>query len=319
MIPDAMNADDILSLRGHDAYRLFGKDHEQVFRRLIKQWHPDISKDPRADDVMRHLLFLRRSSANGTKDDLIPIAEIDTGRRWFNSTAFAWSFEKEPDLAEVFVRNLRRVPFADEQMREQMRQMFPKKMREIEHDGAPMIMFPHQNSAILSDWLKTHGPIPPIHVAWIGSGLMNIAAYTAWSGWTLPGIGPDTVAIDPATHKVFLFAGWEAAAAPDERPVVASKRTLALCPSLTTSGRLPPSTLTLDVVRRTLREVLGDPSGLVLEDKGVPEPMVNWINGPSLPDSRMDYHSWHNALERSFGKRRFVKWDKEVSDVYFNI
>jgi len=327
---DDMTADEILALRVQDARHLFAADGEQVFKRLAKLWHPDVSKDPKAADVFRRIVFLRKATKSGEGmtlivDDkgedhveLFPIGNTDLGRRWAGPDIFAWSFEKEPDLARVFIRNLRRIPFADNKMREQMRQVFPKYMREVRHDDQPMLIFPRLQSAILADWIGVHGPLPAVHAAWVGSGLLNIAAYTTYSGWHLPAIGPDTIGLDPATHKVFLFAGWESACGPFERPAVASQRTLSLCPALSAPGRTCPDTLTLDVIRRTMRESLGDPSGLTLEENGVPRPMAKWINAPSLPDGRKDYSNWHRALEEAFGARRFVEWDRGVAEVYPN-
>lgn len=321
-------ADQILATRPHEAAAFFGDSPEAAYRRLAKEWHPDVSAHPKASEVFQHIVALRRSqtggsgkvtiiSAKGREEIfLTPQAETDTGRRWVGPKVFAWSFEKEPDLAEVFLRHLRSTPFADDGMREQMRTVFPKNMRIVMHDDEPMLLFPRRGAALLADWLGTHGPFPPVHAAWLGSGMLNIAAWASWSGWSLPALGPETVALNPATHEVMLFAGWEAAAAAGERPVVASRRTLDLCPALASPGYMPPKTLTLDMVRRTLREALGDPSGMMLRANGCPPSMAKWINGPSAQDGREDYGNWMRALERAFGPRRFVRWSLTVAGVY---
>ena len=169
---------------------------------------------------------------------------------------------------------------------------------------------------MLADWIDCHGPVPPVHAAWLGSGLMNIAAWTEWSGWALPGIALDTVAIDPGTHSVMLPAGWEFAAVAGARPAVASPRTLSLCPGLAAPGHPVPDTLTGDVVRLTLKEAMGDPSGLALADRGVPPSVVAWLSAPSPSDAIKDYHNWYAALHAAYGERRFVRWDLKVSAVY---
>ena len=323
-------ADQILTLPQHQAASLFGSNPTLAFRKLARYWHPDVSTNPQASEVFARILALRETTKRGFGQisitgtagvetiHLEPQAVTDTGRRWVGPGLQAWSFETEPDLAEIFIQNLRSLPFADQKMRKQMRKVFPKHMRIVTHENAPMIMFPRHNTAILADWIATHGSLPPVHAAWLGSGLLNIAAYANWSDWSLPTISLDTIAIDPATHLVTLPAGWEAVARAGNRPVVATKRTLGLCPALAAAIYLPPATLTRDVVRQTLREAFGDPSGLLLADKGVPTALINWIQAPSPFEAIVDYDHWYQALRDTFGIRKFVKWDRTVAAVYPN-
>lgn len=327
---DTLTADQILALRAHQASGLFGADPKGTFKELARRWHPDTSSHPEAAEVFRHIVTLRDAATKGAgqiqivskrgKETIFlePVAETDTGRRWVGHKICAWSFEKEKDLEFVFARNLAALPFADAKMKEQMRTAFPKRWRRVTHDDAPMILFPIDGGAILQDWIGVHGPFPAVHAAWLGSGLLNIASYASWSGWHLPAIGLDTVAIAPDTHHVMLRAGWEAAAPAGERPVVASRRTIGLCPAIKAPGQPLPETLTIDIVRLTLREALGDPSGLTLKDRGVPAPMVDWINAPSHRNGAWDYARWHRALQSAFGARRFVEWNRRVADVYPN-
>ena len=176
-----------------------------------------------------------------------------------------------------------------------------------------MVVMDMIDSAILSDWIKVHGPIPAIHLAWIGSRLMNIATWAGWAGWTLPNISLDNVAINPVTHDVMLLGGWEMVMPPHQRPLVASKRTLSLCPSLTSKGYIPPKSFNQEIVRLTLKEAVNDPSGMNLT---LPGPMIDWIKSPPHYSTLADFTNWHMALENSFGPRKFVKWDKAVDKVY---
>ena len=324
----AWTADNILGLPQYLAPKLFGNEPEQTFRQLVKRWHPDTCSDPQAQQVFTRILALRESDKNGKgqvtvigsageeRVHLTTYAETDLGRRWVGPNVLAWSFEHEPDLAKVFRKNLRETPFADEKMRKQMCSVFPRFIREVTHDGAPMLMFPRKNTAVISDWIVVQGSFPTAHLAWLGSGLLNIGAWANWADWVRPAIALDTVTINPATHDVGLVGGWESAAQAGKRPVVASKRTLRLCPALTSPSFTPTTTLTQEIIRQTLREAAGDPSGLRLTDLGVPGPIAKWLQSAPAKDAVADYQNWHQALQQVYGTRKFVKWDKSISEVY---
>ena len=303
-----------------------------MFKELAKLWHPDVCTKSEAGIVFAHLSALRRSVKDGSTDltirgengieqlSLVPVAQTDTGRRWIGLGMLGLSFEKEPDLAAVFMRNVKSLPYADSKMREQMSASFPRRIQVVtyleEESKGPLLLFSRKQSAVMSDWIRFHGAIPPVHLAWIGSGLLNIGAWAGWSRWILPHISLDSVVINPERHNVRLIAGWEGAALEGKRPVVASNRTLKLCPLLASGGYTPPVTFTREVIRQTLREASGDPTGLMLEDRGMPRKMAQWIQSPPTPKAIDDYKAWHAALRAEFGERRFVKWDKTSAAVY---
>ena len=295
---------------------------------LLKIWHPDVCDDPSADAVFEHLMSMRAVfSTNSEKITVVgrsgdkhieiyAVAESDVGRRWVGPDLVAMSFDKEPDLADVFWNNIREVPRGDGKMKKQIRASIPASGERVQCDGTDMIMFARRSRAVLADWVSVHGSVPPIHAAWMCSGLLNIACWSDWAGWALPGISMESVVINPETHEVGLIWGWEAACPLDRRPVVASRRTLGVCPALAAPGRTPSATLTLDVLRLTMREALGDASGMMLVGNGVPEPMVDWLRSPSANSAVDDYRRWQKAVERAFGPRKFVEWEKSTNDVY---
>lgn len=304
-------ADQILSMGSSRARSAIGLDG---IGKLLKRWHPDVNADPKARQVFDKLMTWR-SVLKGAPSEPLEFPTLWGTRRVEEQT---WSavFSAEPDLADVFADNLRRVHFADTKMAEEMKRAIPRKMRrDIEGAGIPSIILPRGGQAVLADWVSVHGAPEPEHLAWIGSGLLNIAAWAQWANCVLPGLSVETVSIDPVKHQVSLPFGWEMAAFDGERPVVVSDAVLGLFPSLAAPGRPVPEALTLELVKQTLRDLAGDSSGQDLA-RSLPSGMVSWIQAPSRGKVVEAYRGWLEALTMDFGPRRFVKWAKTVQDVY---
>lgn len=69
-----MTAEQILRTRGGTA--LFGADHKKGFESLVKIWHPDRNKDPKAVDVFKHILAVRDGKLPALEEIAIPRGKI---------------------------------------------------------------------------------------------------------------------------------------------------------------------------------------------------------------------------------------------------
>lgn len=303
------SADEVLAMNVEQARRLLGV---KGVRSLLKHWHPDINADPRARVVMAHLLSLRdRVGMSSSAAASVFSAKCLVGTRRVHQSTFEVDFALAPDLRDRFVENLRRIRFADKKMAAQMSLALPRKVKIVDTGSAPVVVVKRQGGIVLADWLDYGGRLSPEHVAWVGSGLLNIAAWGDWAGCALLGMGLDTVAIEPHAHQVMLPLGWEMVVWRGDRPSVISGRVASLFPMIETAS-LVPAAANLEMVRLTLRELCGDPFG---QDLGgvLPENMKKWLtSGVSM--SVVDaYVAWYAALEADFGKRRFVRWSHEGS------
>jgi hypothetical protein len=54
----------------------------------------------------------------------------------------------------------------------------------------------------------------------------------------------------------------------------------------------------------------------LLMDKDIPKPFLTWLRSPSLANAIKEYEGWDKALESSFGKKKFIKLDVNINDVY---
>ncbi|WP_282605823.1 hypothetical protein [Pelagibius sp. Alg239-R121] len=158
--------------------------------------------------------------------------------------------------------------------------------------------------------------MPDVHAAWLCSGLMNICAWLEYAGLVHGAISPENILIDPETHAVRLAAGWAFATKVGQHPVALPERTLGLLPRLSLTNETVDTDCDRELVRKTLREALGDPTGTNGAVFALPAIISTWINCPSAGSAVDDYAQWCAALEKGWGGRRFVQYPVQVADVY---
>lgn len=333
-------AEQILALTPADRGRLFPKPAEaakRAFRELATIWHPDVCADPRAAEVFAHLVRLRDAALgparpasvvsrtlrtrDGRALGLSPRSTVplDTGELLVGRRSLTWVYRAEAaDIAEAAAATIAGFRFADDRMRKQMAPFLPTLDRRIplESGAEALVMARHPDEVLLADLLRVRGAVPAAHAAWIGSGLLNLACWLDWAGLVHGAISPETVLISPETHTVRLMGGWGFATKAGARPTALPGRTLALAPRLAVKGEVVDARLDLELVRRTLREAFGDPTGGSLLRGGAPVPIGRWLVMPPAASAREDYAGWLSVLERVWGKRRFVRWDLTPDMIY---
>jgi hypothetical protein len=335
-----LSVEEILSVTPSDRARLFPGPADEVrraFKRLATRWHPDVCADPRASEVFAHLVRLRDAALgparpattvtrtlrtrDGRALGLSPLSMVplDTGELLVGRRSLTWVYRADAaDLAEAGAATIAGFRYADDRMRKQMTPFLPTLDRRIPlaDGGEALVMARHPDEVLLADLLRVKGAVPAAHVAWIGSGLLNIACWLGWAGLVHGAISPETVLISPETHTVRLMGGWGFATKAGARPTALPGRTLALAPRLAVKGEVVDARLDLELIRRTLRETLGDPTGGTLLRGGAPEPIGRWLVMPPQAEATKDYAAWLAVLERVWGKRRFIRWDLRPDAIY---
>ncbi len=309
---------------------------KQQFRTLAALWHPDHCSDPHASDVLAHLVALRdhllhrglpRTHTEKTiitqtrtlRISPLSIRQTDQAEIILGQSTFAQLFHADfQDLAAWEARAIGQFRYADLAMQVQMQPFLPQiEMDEPTQDGGRLIVSKRSGEDILlCDMLEKTGPLPAVHAAWVGSGLLNIAAWLTWSRICHGAIAPDTILIDPTTHSVRLMAGWCFSTPFGRRPQILPSRTLDLLPALASAGEVVDASVDLHLIRQTLREVLGDPAGSRLSSGLVPQPLADWINLPPVGDGIADYIAWQRVLRAAWGQPRFIPLDLDSDHIY---
>ncbi|MCW3782482.1 J domain-containing protein [Defluviimonas salinarum] len=340
-----LTARDILGTTPAAAATLFPgsvREIRRAFHRLAAAWHPDICAEPEATRVMAHLVTLRDRAlavsgaagqprrgpagrtlrtADGHDLAIAPRASrtADHGEILVGSRTIATVYPADlVDLAAREVAAIAGFRFADPGMEAQMRPFLPRLLREtaLESGGRLTILERNPEEILLADLLAHAGAMPPVHAAWLCSGLMNIAAWLGWHGQVHGAIGPETVLVNPKTHSVRLAGGWCFAVPMGTRPDLLPARSLDALPRLAVAGTGTDARTDAELVRLTVREALGDAAGSQLHDGTVPAPIAAWLSFPPAGDAMRDYAGWQKALVEAWGPRRFVEYAVTAEDVY---
>ncbi|MFX4299920.1 J domain-containing protein [Pseudosulfitobacter pseudonitzschiae] len=334
-------ADQILGYGPKDASKLFSGDARSIktaFRKLATSWHPDRCQDPKASAVFQRIMELRDAALSDDgapqnkhmitfmaetgkpfKAKVLASAMTDYGKVHIGQRSMSYEFDPGLlDIARIERDRVERLRFADVHMETEMKRGLPELLAhsDLIGKGALNIFKRPEGEVLLSDFIDTFGTMPDVHAAWLGSGLLNIACYLEWAGLVHGAIAMDTVLVNPETHSVRLVGGWAFSTKVGERPVMLPNRTLDVIPSMAIAGQVSTHSIDLELIRRTLREVLGDPSGMRLKAMGVPDPVAMFLLMPPASSAMKDYSAWHQAIVSAWGKRRFIKFNGNAGDVY---
>jgi len=337
-----LTAQEILDIGSDDLERVFGPDVSRALDRLLRGWHPDLCADPQADAVTRHIIGLRKmagrestaSAGSGggrfatrvfAKRDggtlrirALSGRKVDQGEILVARTALVTIFpEDAADLARTEAGIASSFRFADEAMRNQMQPFLPDPVRDEPLAGGRLVAVRKMPEEILlADLLDRKAVLPPVHAAWLCSGLMNIVAWLEHAGLMHGAIAPEHVLIDPARHSVRLAAGWAFCTSLGARPGILAGRTADLLPALLRPGTTAGVNVDLELVRQTLREALGAPCGTGPTITALPAPIAAWLRFPPPTSAVADYRAWQAALEEAWGPRRFSPCAFSASDIY---
>lgn len=320
-------------------------DRLLTLRRLAGRWHPDHCTDPDADAVFARIQSERRRVVGGPRilapdrraTEANPVFESgmgEDGRRWTmpyvatyaNETGAVYvghrtlleTFSPDfADLAERCAAQTAHWTFASRDMEDQMRPCLPAVAKVHRTAEMALVVRPRDPDMVrLADVMAHVGRVLPQHVAWIGGGLWNLACYLECVQRAHPVIDASTVWIDTARHRVALLGGWAYAGAVGERWAALPASALA---DVTPAWRADPvqrSALGHIQIRRLLRELLGDTTGMGPAPASAPAPLVTFARSPAAGTAIEQFRSWKEAGEAAFGPPRFSAWDIPATLIY---
>lgn len=341
----ALTSNQILAIPSDSPHKLFSSENASYEMKILRGlWHPDLNVDPQAKAVFQHIYDLyaeaERQLASGSwkgaskftwrgKDSTLQLsylnaAEFELGVQYTSSKQVVWAVAPEhSSLFSSALRTLSSLSYAGPDMKAQFEKLFPTNIKHW--DGEKLVIMSDKTEDVFPLRLvlnKFGGALPPKHVAWVVSRLQNIAAYLEFVGLSHHAISIDNLFISPKYHTVLLLGGWWYAQPLGRRVSQVPGALKHLYPKelLTTKEATVKTDQAL--IKAVSLELLGDTSStgsMLLSRIGpddIPMPMLSFLRSPPMDSAEKAFVAWSEALESSFGKRKFVELKLTASDLF---
>lgn len=331
-----LTASQWLTLPDHEVTALFPAqqaERQKVCRQLAQRWHPDRNADTRASEVFMRIQrlasTLRPARGNQAAVEIVSSdgrtfhyqathSEDHALGRFHRATA-TLAYQVLPAHRALFDNATLRIGglgYANPAMRKSLSVLLPNIVGSVwGKEGGLLVLRKPVDAIRLRDLLVFTGQLDPRHVAWILSGLFNLACYLENQRLAHHDIGLDTVWIRPACHEVLLLGGWFFASPYDTNLSALPSHAAQLASPRYLSARRAGPGLDTELVRAVGRELLGDRMGQRLS-AAVPPAMKRFLTDPPATTALEDYRGWKQALEASFGPPTFVPMPFSASDIY---
>lgn len=340
-----MDATAILAIPESQPERLFPNSEDEakkLFRDMAKQWHPDVNKDPKAQEVFDRLHNLyekvleKIKNKTWSKPGELSILGKDgktrvikyRRKRAFELGEMAYGngvlcYIVRPDAKDLFGRGLETIKhsftYKDDKIKGEIERYLPAVLDSFETDDGSnvLVLAKTPDVFLLQDVIDFMGPLDPKHVCWIMSSFHNLACYLRTIGMTHNAISTTTCFISPKYHSGLLFGGWWYSQYTGKNLIAIPGHSANNCPSDILKSKIADPRLDMALIRQMGLDCLGDPTGVnLLHDGKTPRPLVDFLRLPSDGDAFKDYKKWEKVRSDSFGKRRFVEMQVEASDIY---
>lgn len=344
----------ILAIPLSDPELLFEREDglQDIYRQLMKRWHPDLNKDPKAPDVASHITALYRAAEKKIEagrwvvPGLLSLRGIDKvtrkvpfrvrrqfeiGEMFYGPKTAAFMLKTEyADLFHNANKTLGRIKYPSQRFIDKLQRYIPHAITAAQHPSAILASFETVDGHCVLVIRKTPdvfllqdvidhfgGRLEPKHVAWVINRFYDMLCLLEFNKLTHNAISPETVFVSGEHHGTLLLGGWwyvkEAGSRMDALPPLA--RSLAT-PDMLKSKTADPA-VDLRMIRALGRSMLGDITGMTFPlRKDIPKPMADFLRGPVSGSARIDFADWERVLSASFGDRSFAKMELNPNDIF---
>ena len=343
--PLALSADQILNIPLDKPEKIFTQTDLKIqLRRLSRKWHPDRSTFDSTGKVLAHINNLYEAAKkivdSGTWKGQAEIRfntgagkqyrfayrtmhEVDIGKMYVAKGLLMFVVDKKnEDLFDNGIKQIKAIKYPPK-LEKEFKRYFPKiKFIDKTSDIGLVAIFEKPEGAVLLQDLIDYMPddrIEAKHVAWITSSLYNIATFLDHIGICHNSIIPTAVFVDPVNHAAFLLGGWWYAAPEGGKMTAVPAALLKTLPKEVFDTKTAKTIYDRKAVKGVAIACLGDPTMIgmkLLARKDIPKAMISWVRAPSGSDAIEEYDGWYKTLEKCYGKRKFIKFEVDVDDIY---
>lgn len=315
---------------------IFSPDTDKIkneYRLLAKMWHPDYSHDSQATEVFAKINslyekavtmaaagawertgFMRIPTGKGPLDiSYLTVHSFELGQIYIGDSRIYYVVEHQH---EKFVRNavtmLSRLTYADSRMEDEFRKRVPHGIKL--HEAVTYLIVEVEkppDMISLADVISyfDHG-MEGRHAAWIISRLYNMCCFLSYNGMVHGGIKAGNCYICPATHDLLLAGGWWYTVMAGQKMLGTSKDIYEVMPVMVKDSKIAAYDVDLESVKLIGRNMTAESI--------LPPRLAEWLQSGSGKDPFEEFKKWYQALDKSYGERRFVELKLNSGDLYNN-
>jgi len=345
-MPDTLklSAEEILQIDFQNPEKLFSLDNfTKEFFRLRKKWHPDYSHDPKANEVFQHLVLMAETAKgrivsntwNGkaslqyttTADKTFrfkytSLRDFELGKMYIGKHHVIYVIEsKNKDLYDNGVKAIKGIKYKEKKMENQFKPLLPKIIQAAETDiGYVLVIDKPKNAVLLQDLIDflPDNTLPSKHTAWVISSMYNIGMFLNHLGITHNSMLASTIFVDPSEHACYLLGGWWYSVKENSKLKALPSELIKALPKKLFADKLAKTCYDRQAIKAVGINCLGDSTlggSKLLFNKDVPNQIVNWLRTPSMDSAIDEYDGWINVLEDSYGKRKFIEFTTDISQI----
>lgn len=304
------------------------------YRRLAKEFHPDVCSLPNAEEIFKWLnkLYedaLRLLSLGQWEISNVVTLHDNRGKTYQGKYLKSFQFELGTvyiaDLSVTYlldsqnkqffdnaVYRINGLKYANASMEREISRYMPKVKYQFQTaDGRYcLILDKSPDVFLLSDILDYYGgAIPDRHAAWIISRLCNICCYFGYLGIAHNGLTLQNCFISPAFHTLLPLGGWWYARKEGEKMIGVPRVIYDVMPLKAKGEKISSWRTDLEAAKLIGRQIT--------DKSTAPKQMLDFLSS-GTSNAIEEFGKWNKALDASYGKRQFVEMKIGKMDIYKN-
>lgn len=316
---------------------IFSSDCKQdviaEYREIARVYHPDISTDPKANEVMAKVnqlyeealrlidagtwevsnqIILKDKSGKKYVGRYLKQVPFELGEAYIANSSVTYLFaQKNKKFFDNAVEQIKGLRYANRKMEDEISRFMPQILYALSlEDGRYCIVLKKPEDVfLLSDVADFFGgSIPDRHVAWIMSRLSNLCCYFSYAGIAHNGLTIQNCFITPSKHAVLPLGGWWYTQKLGAKMIGVPRVIYDVMPLKAKSEKKSDAMTDLESAKLIGRQI-SDLSSL-------PEAFRQFLNTGSAHDAAEEFSRWNKTLDKSYGERKFVNMQVTKSDIY---
>lgn len=302
------------------------------YRKLAKEFHPDVCHSPNAEDIFKHLSKLYEEALSLLAQGRWEISNVvsihdNCGKtyqsRYLRSFQFELGTAYIADLSVTYIldkqnkrffdnalKQIGALKYANQNMEEEFSRYLPKIKHQFEtRDGQYcLILDKTPDVFLLSDILDYYeNSIPDRHAAWIISRLCNLCCYFDYLDIAHNGLTLQNCFISPAFHTVFPLGGWWYTQQDGDKMLGVPKVIYDVMPVKVKSSKASSKRTDLEAAKLIGRQII--------DKSSAPKPILDFLSSGTSTAIK-EFEKWNKTLDASYGKRHFVEMKIGKTDIY---